>query len=176
MIQWKRTLIPLLTLFCLFIFDGTFAFVFRNQLAGDNYLMVPRLLFIGLLYFSFRLPKNQAMYLAMLYGFLYDSYYTGILGIYLAFFALIVYTVFYLKKFVHINLGTMGMIGIVMLTLLETLVYLVYQGIDLTQVTWSGFFAARLGPTLLLNGIFYVLLYFPLKKITDNAMEEAKMI
>lgn len=176
MIQWKRILVPFLTLFCLFLFDGTIAFIFRSQLVGESHFMIPRLIFIGLLYFSFRLPMNHAMYLALLFGILYDSYYTGILGIYMAFFVLSVYTTFYLKRYVYVNLFTIGLIGILMLTLLESLVFLVYQGIGLTQLMWSTFFATRLGPTLLLNGAFYLILYYPLKKITDDATKEVKMM
>lgn len=175
MLQWKKVVFPLLTLFCLFLFDGTVAFIFRNQLAGDAHLMVPRMIYIGLLYFAFRLPMNHVIYLALLFGFLYDSYYTGILGIYMAFFTLTVYATVYLKDYLYTNIFTIGMLGIVMFTVLESLIFLVYQGIALHQMTINTFFATRLGPTLLLNGIFYLALYYPLKKITDNALTEVKM-
>ena len=100
----------------------------------------------------------------IIFGFLYDSYYVGILGIYIDIFPLIIYVTTKLKQVLNPNPITIGMIVFINLSILETMLYWIYKVLGFTEIDMNAFMAGRLGPTLLLNSVFFIIAFYPLKK------------
>ncbi|MDO5457443.1 MAG: rod shape-determining protein MreD [Atopococcus tabaci] len=165
--KWKIRLLPFFSLFILFLLDGIISAYFGSQLSMGQAEIFPRLLFIGLYYFTFRLPVKHIMYLSLFLGFLMDSYYTGILGIYMASFTIVIYFTTLFKSRTDLNVLTIGYFGIFMYFVFESLVYLFYSWIGYHSIGIGRFLLFYLSPSLLFNSVWYLLLYPVLNKILD---------
>ncbi|MER2110488.1 MAG: rod shape-determining protein MreD, partial [Desemzia incerta] len=88
-------------------------------------------------------------------------------GIYTSLLPAMIYLSDKLKKILNPNLLVLIMITILQLSLTEFLLYGFYMVIDLATIDVTTFLANRLGPTLLLNTLLLVVLYYPLKKLAD---------
>lgn len=108
----------------------------------------------------------------ILFGLLYDSYYVGILGLYASLFPIIIYLSDKMRKILNPNLLVLVMVLIIHLSLIETALYGFYSVIDVTTIDMSAFLANRLGPTLLLNTVLLLVLYYPLKKAATAIMQD----
>ena len=163
--KWKiNVFAPMLILFGL-LFDGLISGIFSEYLYTENgNVMVPRLIILVLVMVSFYLPRNKMILYALIFGFLYDSYYVGILGIYVAIFPLIVYVTDKLNQVLNPNPITIGMMVFINLSILETMLYGIYKILGFTVINMNMFMAGRLGPTLLLNLVFFIVAFYPLKK------------
>ena len=163
--KWKINVFsPMLILFGL-LFDGLISGIFSEYLYTENgNVMVPRLIILVLVMVSFYLPRNKMILYALIFGFLYDSYYVGILGIYVAIFPLIVYVTDKLNQVLNPNPITIGMMVFINLSILETMLYGIYKILGFTVINMNMFMAGRLGPTLLLNLVFFIVAFYPLKK------------
>lgn len=165
--KWKIILVPFLSLFILFLLDGIISAYFGSQLSMGQAEIFQRLLFVGLYYFTFRLPVKHMMYLSLFFGFLMDSYYTGILGIYMASFIIVIYFTTLFKNRTDLNVLTIGFFGIFMYFVFESIVYLLYSWIGYTSVSIGRFLLFYLSPSLLFNSVWYLLLYPILNRILD---------
>lgn len=156
---------PMLIFFGL-LFDGLISAVFSEYLyTGNGSVMAPRLIILVFVLLSFYLPRNKMILYGIIFGFLYDSYYVGVLGIYVAILPLIVYVTNSLKQFLNPNPITTGMILFINLSILETMLYWIYKILNFTTININTFMAVRLGPTLLLNLVFFIFAFYPLKKV-----------
>ncbi|WP_414840020.1 rod shape-determining protein MreD [Carnobacterium sp. TMP28] len=163
--KWKVTIFAPLLIFFGLLIDGLISEIFSKQLyAEDGNVMVPRLIILILILTSFYLPRNKMIVYGIIFGFLYDSYYVGILGIYIAIFPLIIYVTTKLKQVLNPNPITIGMIVFINLSILETMLYWIYKVLGFTEIDMNAFMAGRLGPTLLLNLVFFIIAFYPLKK------------
>ena len=154
----------MLILFGLLV-DGLISGIFSEYLYTENgNVMVPRLIILILVMVSFYLPRNKMIIYAIIFGFLYDSYYVGVLGIYVAIFPLIVYVTDKLNQVLNPNPITIGMMVFINLSILETMLYWIYKILGFTMIDMNTFMAGRLGPTLLLNLVFFIVAFYPLKK------------
>lgn len=169
--QWKAKVFAPLLIFFGFLMDGLLSGVFSEQLYGGTGVMVPRLIVLIFILMSFYLPRNKMIFYAVIFGLLYDSYYVGILGIYVAAFPLIVYITEKLKRVLNPNPIVVGMMVIINLSLLEFILYEFYKVLSFTTLDTSTFMASRLGPTLLLNLVFFILVFYPLKKMILKMIE-----
>ena len=163
--KWKiNVFAPMLILFGLLV-DGLISGMFSEYLYTENgNVMVPRLIILILVMVSFYLPRNKMIIYAIIFGFLYDSYYVGVLGIYVAIFPLIVYVTDKLNQVLNPNPITIGMMVFINLSILETMLYWIYKILGFTMIDMNTFMAGRLGPTLLLNLVFFIVAFYPLKK------------
>ena len=101
---------------------------------------------------------------AVMVGFMYDSYYSGILGVYMAIFAVIIRLIGHIRGKISINPFTLGLALIFLLTITETGVYIIYTLIGIQHLTVQQFLVQRLASSLILNIVLYYVLYIPLKK------------
>lgn len=163
--------VPLTFLIAL-LFDGVIASIFSTQLYTATSDMVPRLIIICIVLFSFYVDRNYMILFGILFGLLYDSYYVGILGLYTSLFPIIIYLSDKMRKILNPNLLVLVMIVIIHISLVETLLFGFYSVIDLTTIDIATFLANRLGPTLLLNSIFLLVLYYPLKKTAATIVQD----
>lgn len=163
--------IPLILLVTLLL-DGVIATIFSSQLYTSTTDTVSRLVLVCLIFFSFYVDRNPMILFGIIFGLLYDSYYVGILGVYASLFPIVVYLCDKMKKIFNPNILVLFLVGIIQLSLVESLLFGFYTVLDLASIDMSMFLANRLGPTLLLNGIYLLLLYFPLRKAATKITQE----
>lgn len=171
---WRRIFVPLSLLFVCLLLDGVISALFQPQLSFNPGYMTPRLFVLAFLLCAFYLPTKQLVTLSIVFGLIYDSYYTGVLGIYAAYLTITVFAISKIRDIFFPNIAIIGMVGIVVLTFFELFVYFTYRAIGFVQMEMVEFFAQRLGPTLLLNGILFIVLYYPLKKVILQIFIEEK--
>ena len=148
-----------------FLIDGVMMNHFSAFLMESGYTLVPRIVVITLVLFTFIIDHSSMFWFAILVGFMYDSYYSGILGIYMAIFALIVRVIGHIRGKISINPFTLGLALIFLLTITETGVYVIFSLIGIQHLTVQQFLVQRLGASLILNIVLYYLLYIPLKNL-----------
>lgn len=166
--NWKTTtLIPLIITFFFFL-DGILSVIFSEQFLEGTKVMTPRLIVLVIILMSFYIPRSRMLVYSIIFGLIYDSYYVGILGVYVILFPLILYLTEKLKKVLNPNPIVIGMMVIVNLSLIETYLYLFYQVLGYITINWTTFLADRLGPTLLLNLVLFIVVFYPLKKMIER--------
>ncbi|PIO83691.1 rod shape-determining protein MreD [Loigolactobacillus backii] len=157
--------VPLL-LFGLMLFDGSLSTIFTSHFYSYPNVMISRLVLLGLVLVSFFLPDMKHLLLwAFIIGLFYDSFYTGILGVYTFLFPLIVYLTRQIRVYFTPTAIAIGAIYLIELTILESFVYGMNRFMGLTTATLANFIPDVLGPTLLLNLVYFVILYFPLRQL-----------
>ena len=171
---WKRIFVPILLLFFSLLIDGTITGLFHQQLTTGSGYMIPRVFLVVFLMCAFYLPPKQLISLSLIFGLIYDSYYSGILGIYAAYINIMVYILSKVRNTFFPNMLIIGMLGIVAISTIEASVFLTYSVLGVTQLSGLQFAAERLGPTLILNGLFFIVLYYPLKTLLFYIFEEDK--
>lgn len=165
--------VPIL-LFFLMLLDGVFASVFSVWLIEPGYILVPRLTVIGLVLISFLVNMPSLWWVSIIIGLMYDSYFSGILGIYLCIFPCIVSIIRRFKNNIRINAFTMGLSIIVFITFVEVAVFIFYMFLGKAHMDWQTFLVRRLNPTLVLNIVLYYISYIPLKSLASWISEEPR--
>src|SRR5699024_6189408 len=115
------------------------------------------ILLIALLFMTAYYNSMQAIYYAILCGFLYELIYVEIIGGYVLAYPLIVYLFSLVLKILQPNIFIVSFFSLVAVILVEYYGYIfasITQGIHMTN---HDFFFHRLCPTLLLNIILLIL-------------------
>jgi len=152
-------------LFLLLMLDGFLLNVFARQFLNESYTLVPHLVLLGFVLFSFYFPKQPMQVYAILFGLLYDSYYTGILGVYIVAFSVVVYLIKSVQKHLSENVFVLVLLFFLGIVLVDSFVYGFYSVVGITQMDFSTFSSVRLGPTLVLNAFLFIVVYYPLIKL-----------
>lgn len=163
----KRLYLPLLMI-GLFYSDSLFAMVFPETAFDGKYAIIPRFFAVGLMLMAIYFDRNTAIKYGFLFGFLFDIFYTGVLGAYMFFLPLMVYVVSKLVKVLQNHLIIVCFIVLFGLFLLELVMFQLNVLIERTEMNITQFVSIRVGPTLLLNLLFYLLLAFPLKSAFEK--------
>ncbi|GLY10115.1 rod shape-determining protein MreD [Pseudobacillus badius] len=163
----KRLYLPLLMI-ALFYSDNLFVTIFPEAAFDGKYMIIPRFFTIGLLFMAVFFDRNTAIKYGFLFGFLFDIFYTGVLGAYMFFLPFVVYVVSKLVKVLQNNLFILSFIFLFGVALLELIMFQLNVLIERTEIDLAQFVSLRLGPTLLLNLIFYLLFAFPLKSAFEK--------
>lgn len=162
--NWKKIIIPIFLLFFTLLIDGGITYLFRDQLNSSIGLMIPRLVIVTLIMLAFYLDPKQLFILSFTFGFIYDSYYSGVLGVYIAAFVLITYLVIQIRQIINPHFYAILLVNIVILTVMEVFVFGVYRGIGLSDLTLQLFLVDRLRGTLLFNTVVFLIIGYPLKE------------
>lgn len=163
---WRTKVFPFFILFLFFLLDGLIANFFSGLLDFSFGQMVPRMTLICFVIFSFHLKGNYLFFLGLVFGFLFDSYFSGILGIYIASFSLITYMSTYLNSYFYPGWVSYIFIGSLMLAFNELLVFVTYKGINLTNFTFRQFWGNHIGATFLGNFVLLLILIPLLNKLS----------
>ena len=115
-------LIPVF-IFIALIMDGMIMNIFSAHLISNPYTLTPRLLLLVLVIFTFFFPKQPLFMYALLFGLIFDSFYSGILGLYAAGFGTIIYLLKKIHKFIIPTAVMMIIIYIIALTYLEIFIF-----------------------------------------------------
>ncbi|MGP6138836.1 MULTISPECIES: rod shape-determining protein MreD [unclassified Jeotgalibaca] len=158
-------LIPIL-LFLGLVMDGIVMNIFSASFLDQNYVLVPRILLLLFVVFTLLFPKQPLFLYALLFGIMYDSYYTGILGIYVTAIASCIYLVKRSQRFLTTAPVAVFIVYFLSISYVEIFVFGVYSLLGMADLSFGTFIATRLGPTVLLNFFFLALLYVPLLKLS----------
>ncbi|WP_070120812.1 rod shape-determining protein MreD [Bacillus marinisedimentorum] len=158
-----RAILPFVVLFIL-IAESIFADNMPPELFGLLYLPVPHFLFITILFIAIFYDPVYGIYYGMFTGLLYDLVYTDIIGIYMFTFAFFAYITVQLMKFLHASFFVVLLVGLGMVAALEFTVYGMYSLIGITHMLFETFLNNRLYPTLILNALFVLAVFFPFRK------------
>lgn len=153
-----------LILFLLFILQGTILTVFSPQWFGVKLAIVPHFVMVVVLLVGLFVNKGKGLRYGILFGFLIDMTYTSVLGVYAFCMGVTVYFLSYLAKVFHLNIFVVFLLTLLGVGLLEIEVYGVYSLIGLADEPFMAFLKNRLWMTALLNGVFALIFFFPLRR------------
>ncbi|USS86821.1 rod shape-determining protein MreD [Fructilactobacillus cliffordii] len=166
----KRHILFPLGVIIAFIFEGSVMHFFSGLLAG-TFPMVPYLTLLWFVYailFVNDLSELHLYWWAWGIGIVYDLYYIGVLGIYTFLFPLIVYVTRLFKSYIEANFVSGTLIYLIDLVIVLTLSYMAGRIAHLVYFSGVHFMAFAFGPTILLNLILFLLLYYPVSLLFDQ--------
>ncbi|MCO7127948.1 rod shape-determining protein MreD [Sporolactobacillus shoreicorticis] len=155
-------------LFLLFLIQGTVMPLFPFNRVGTNIQIVPEFVFIVLLMLTFFGSPNWGLKYAVLFGFLTDIVYASVLGVYAFCLTLTVYLVYAISKWVNMNIAMTVLLTVAGVCMLEFGVYVVYLMIGVTDQQFDLFLQFRLLPTICLNAVFTMLIYYPFRRFFEK--------
>ncbi|WP_125581280.1 rod shape-determining protein MreD [Levilactobacillus cerevisiae] len=155
-------------LFLALFLDGAVSQVFNVQMFRYPTAMVSHLVVLWLVCGAIfeadngDFPMPLARWAAVA-GAVFDLYYTGIFGIYVFIFPLVIYVTRRLVSWINPNFLSGLLIYFIDITLVEGLGYVASRAVHLNNAAGSAFLVNTLGPTLALNLAMFVILYFPIR-------------
>ncbi|KAA9219072.1 MULTISPECIES: rod shape-determining protein MreD [Aerococcus] len=156
-IRYHLTL-PIFLIF-VFLLDGALVNVLLASVDTYAYQIIPSLLLISLTLIPLYYNQPRTIYLmAFIIGFLYDSYYNGILGINLFLFPAVVYLSYQVKNRFPLNFYSIWVWAVIMYLLYHNVIYWLYRILRIHGDTYLKFLASFLGPSLLFNSLVIFLL------------------
>lgn len=157
-------LIPII-LFLGLVVDGLVMNNFSAHLLDKDFTLVPRIFLMLFVAFTTFFPKQPLFLYALLFGIIYDSYYTGVIGIYVTAIASCIYLLKRSQTFLSSAPIVLFIVYIMSICYVDTFVFGVYTVMGIANIPFPVFFSTRLGPTILLNFVILALSYFPLRKL-----------
>ncbi|TDL34411.1 rod shape-determining protein MreD [Jeotgalibacillus sp. S-D1] len=165
-----RLILPLLGVI-IFYSESIFATFSPIEAFGDTRFLVPRFLFVFILFISVYYKQRTAYIYGFTFGFMYDLFFTGIIGIYMFLFPLLVYIALAILKLINQNIVVVGVLGLFLIAVLEWIVYQFNLLIGVAGVDFTTFATQRLYSTLLFNSLFILLLAYPFKSWMINVRQ-----
>lgn len=159
----KRVYWVLFVYILAFLVDGVLTNHFSKLFLFSGYSLTPRTIIIAVVMLNFMIDHKSMFWFTVIAGFLMDSYYSGILGVYMALFAVIVRIIRLVRSNILQNPFTLGLALVFFLSFTEVSVYFVYALRGVASMDWNEFLVVRLGATLMLNIVIYYILYLPLR-------------
>lgn len=159
----NRYLLPIYILVAFYL-DGSISYLGQRLLYTPDYNSISRLFMLVLVLAAFILPEETNLtWYAIAIGFIYDLYYTGMLGMYTFAVPIVIYVVRYLKQYLPDSPFFIALVYLISLTLLETIIYLFNRMAGIVSTVPVDFISNVLAPTIALNLVFFIFLYLPIK-------------
>ena len=166
-----RFIFPIVLLLAFFL-DGSLSSVFSSFLFSYPYSMVSHLVILWIVLGVIQEGRNTRVipftFFAAVIGFLFDTYYAGILGLFVFLFPLIVWVTRMLSKNFSPTFFNSIMIIFIDIALLELLNYIAYSIIGIASASFADFVLYTLAPTLALNLIYFVVFYVPISAVYEK--------
>jgi rod shape-determining protein MreD len=162
----------ILTLFILFIIEGTIVQIVSPDRWGIHILMIPRFVVVLLIYSALFLGRIQGLFMGLAFGLLYDIVYGSVIGVYGFSMAIVGYFSGLTFRVFQQNIFLILLTVFVSLFIHETIVYGILYLIDFTQIDLQSFVMNRVIPVLVLNMIFALLVSYPARTILIQMLEE----
>ncbi|MDQ0161190.1 rod shape-determining protein MreD [Aeribacillus alveayuensis] len=160
-----KRFILLFAVFVIFVGESIFVDLIPHTFFPTDKIVVPRFLVLVIIAVTAYTTQSFGAFCGILFGFLYDVFYTEVIGIYtFAFPNLAFVTKFALKAFHH-NIFVLVFLGLFSIALLEFYTYGLFLIINATTMGFHAFIYNRLFPTLMVNAVIFIMLIYPLKKL-----------
>jgi rod shape-determining protein MreD len=160
----QRFLLPFI-IFFLFIIEGTIMQVVAPERFNLDYLVIPRFAFVVVIMVAIYLGRTTGTVYALILGLFQDVIYTHLLGVYIFSMALITYLLGFSYKTFQKNSLLLIITALFGTILLEYLVFGIFSIIGITNLLHDRFFYERLLPSLIVNGVFLMIIAHPLRKL-----------
>ena len=108
-------------------------------------------------------------------GAVFDLYSSGILGLNIVLFPLIVELTKVLSRYFSPSFLTMIMIFFVDIVVLMTLTYWAYSLVGITSMGIGDFLLFSLTPTLALNLVYFVIFYWPVSALYQHVLNDQRV-
>jgi rod shape-determining protein MreD len=157
----------LLFLFLFLILEGVAIKFLPSNIVLSDQMFVPHWILIILILvemFFDRGNSYNALIYAFIFGLLIDVVYTGILGVYMFSYGIVIYMVHVSKKLLHGNFFVTFLFSIFGLVLGDLLITFIYDLVGVIKLSWEHYWLNRLLPTVLLNIVFFIIMYLFLVK------------
>jgi rod shape-determining protein MreD len=157
----KRFLLPLF-LFLFFVLEGAFIDLLPSSVIGSDLIFTPHWVLIFLIYIGVFYDRDTTYYAimyALIFGFLTDIVYTGILGLYTFAYGLATYVIHELKKLLQGNVYVMVLLGIVGTAVADVAIFIILSLVEIVDLSWQSYAFNRLLPSIGLNLLFLMILY-----------------
>lgn len=157
----KRLWLPFI-LFLIVIIEGVALELLPARLINGDLLIVPHWVLMYLMYVLMYYDKENtftSVFLAVVFGLMIDTVYTGILGVYMFTYALVVYIIHGFKTLLQANLYVTLLLGLLAIVLSDFMIYFTFLIIDITDITIKHYVIYRLVPTVIANLVFLLILY-----------------
>lgn len=160
----NRILLPLLT-YIAFVAEGTIMQVIAPEHYGWAYELIPHFSLVLIILMASYLKSSFGIVYGMIFGLLTDLIYTDVIGVYMFSTALVAYFISVLSRYLFSNFIVAILLSVAGVSALEFLVYGLNSLIGIADASIDSFVYGRLLPTLVLNGIFTLLIYYPFMKL-----------
>ena len=162
-LRWTIPLILLLTT----IIDSALPAIFPTAFLAKNQIVVSHITLYFVVVFAFYFRDSWILPYSFIFGLFYDSYNTTILGLNAILYLIITIAVINFKRYLPKNTVINLMIFVVAITFLDSLVYIFYNRIGVTDISLLTYLTTRLAPTLIFNIVAALLLHFPKNAILN---------
>ncbi len=156
--------VPLI-LFISLIIDASLPSVFPSAFLENQQIISSHLMLYFVVSFAFYFRDSNILLYAFIFGLVYDSYNTTIIGFNAVMYVIVAYIVLKIKKYFPKKAYIHYMLFIICISLLDTFTYLFYLEINIARVTMLDFLVMRLTPTLIFNTVLAFFIYFPAKQL-----------
>lgn len=144
------------------VLEGVALELLPHQLLMGTYMIVPHWLFVILIYIAIFYDRNDTYYAvlyALIFGLLFDVVYTGVLGVYMFSYALVIYIVRGLKKMLQGNFYVLLLLSAFGIAIAELSIYTIFVVIGQADIPVETYLLNRLVPTILMNLLFLIVIY-----------------
>ena len=162
-----KYLFPLGLFIALFL-GGSLSLHLANFLFAPNIFMESRLVLMWLVMAVCYSKARHIFLWSVIAGFFFDSYYTGVLGLFTVMLPLIVYLTREIMNYFTTSFIVVLLVYLIDVTVLTGLFYWANILIGFTTVSVADFIGQVLGPTLAYNLAWYVILFFPLERFFEK--------
>lgn len=163
----KRVILPLLLTLC-FYCESVFVEFTPPGTFKMDILLVPHFLLVLLIVMGIFYLRNRTLIYAAIFGLLFDIYYTEIIGVYLFLLPITVYLASKMARVIQANVFTTFFISLLCVGMVEFVVYGMNVFVLQRSMDIQEFLNRRLWPTLIVNQIFFLIIYFPFKKVLSQ--------
>lgn len=158
-----------LLLFVTLLLDGALAQWLGQWLMQPTFMATPQLTLMTLVMLAIMVPKEKYLvYFAIVAGLLFDSFYTGMLGINTLLWPLMVFLVQLLRPYVPQTPLYLAVVQIICLTAHALADYLLNRFTGYGNVGITTLITVHLAPGLLVNLVMFAIGYLPLRRLLIN--------
>lgn len=170
-----RYVFPLGLFIALFL-DGSFSKIFAPLMFSYPYSMSSQLVMLWLVlsYFFEGNIKIPLVGFAVAVGAVVDVYYSGILGLFIFLYPLVVVLTQQLDRLMDRNFLNMILIFFIDLVVFELLNYLGYRIVGIINNGFGDFLVDSLAPTLALNLVYFVIFFWPISRLYQWALADRR--
>jgi rod shape-determining protein MreD len=157
----RHVFLPLILLI-LVALEGVALDILPSSLLDSNLMITPHWVLMFLVLIAIFFDRRNSYYsiiYAFIFGLLIDIAYTGILGVYMLTYAVVIYVVLELRNMLHSNIYSVLLFGIISITMADLLINVVYYVVGIMSSTWMDYVMYRLIPSILANAVFILILY-----------------
>ena len=161
-----------IVLLVLFLLQGTVFQVFSLRSFGYDLVASPYFILIAVLMIGFFNSKTVALRYAIIFGFLIDFVYTDVWGVYAFCMTVTSYVLLFIGRHFNTHIIIILLTSMVATILVDVEVYGIYTLIGITKQNFIEYIQQHLAPTLILNSVFTVICFYPLRALCERLKEK----